>query len=27
MIAPTLLTGVTTEMDIMKNEIFGPIFP
>lgn len=26
-IAPTLLTGVTTEMDIMKNEIFGPIFP
>ena len=26
-IAPTLLTGVTTEMDIMKNEIFGPILP
>lgn len=26
-IAPTLVTGVTTEMDIMKNEIFGPILP
>jgi coniferyl-aldehyde dehydrogenase len=26
-IAPTLLTGVTTEMEIMKNEIFGPILP
>ena len=26
-IAPTLVTGVTTEMDIMKNEIFGPVLP
>ena len=26
-IAPTIITGVTTEMDIMKNEIFGPILP
>lgn len=26
-IAPTLLTGVSTDMDIMKNEIFGPILP
>ncbi|MFC6167351.1 coniferyl aldehyde dehydrogenase [Acinetobacter terrestris] len=26
-IAPTLLTGVTTEMRIMKEEIFGPILP
>ncbi|ENU18388.1 MAG: coniferyl aldehyde dehydrogenase [Acinetobacter bohemicus] len=26
-IAPTLLTGVTTDMQIMKEEIFGPILP
>ena len=26
-IAPTLVTGVTTDMEIMKNEIFGPILP
>lgn len=26
-IAPTLLTGVTSAMDIMKNEIFGPVLP
>ena len=26
-IVPTVLTGVTSEMDIMKNEIFGPILP
>ena len=26
-IAPTLLTGVTTEMEILKNEIFGPVLP
>lgn len=26
-VAPTLLTGVTTEMRIMKEEIFGPLLP
>lgn len=26
-ITPTILTGVTSEMEIMKNEIFGPILP
>lgn len=26
-IAPTLVTAVTTDMEIMKNEIFGPILP
>lgn len=26
-IAPTLLTGVSLDMDIMQNEIFGPILP
>lgn len=26
-IAPTLLTGITPDMDIMKNEIFGPVLP
>ena len=26
-IAPTLLTGITTDMQIMKNEIFGPVLP
>ena len=26
-IAPIILTGVTSEMDIMQNEIFGPILP
>lgn len=26
-IAPTLLTNVTADMDIMKNEIFGPVLP
>ena len=26
-IAPTLVTGVTTAMDIMQNEIFGPVLP
>ena len=26
-IVPTILTGVTSEMEIMKNEIFGPILP
>lgn len=26
-IAPTLVTEVTTDMDIMKNEIFGPVLP
>ena len=26
-IAPTLLTGITPNMDIMKNEIFGPVLP
>ena len=26
-IAPTVLTGVTFDMDIMQNEIFGPILP
>jgi aldehyde dehydrogenase (NAD+) len=26
-IAPTVLTGVTDEMEIMKQEIFGPILP
>ena len=26
-IAPTLLTNVTPEMDIMQNEIFGPVLP
>ena len=26
-IAPTIITGVTTDMEIMKNEIFGPILP
>ena len=26
-IAPTLVTHVTTDMDIMNNEIFGPILP
>lgn len=26
-IAPTLLTEITPDMDIMKNEIFGPILP
>ncbi|MEW9149713.1 aldehyde dehydrogenase family protein [Acinetobacter indicus] len=26
-VAPTVLTGVTTEMRIMKEEIFGPLLP
>ncbi|WP_104500403.1 coniferyl aldehyde dehydrogenase [Acinetobacter indicus] len=26
-VAPTVLTGVTTEMHIMKEEIFGPLLP
>lgn len=26
-IAPTILTGVTEEMDIMQEEIFGPLWP
>lgn len=26
-IAPTILTNVTPDMDIMKNEIFGPLLP
>lgn len=26
-IVPTILTGVTSDMEIMKNEIFGPILP
>ncbi|NHB56543.1 coniferyl aldehyde dehydrogenase [Acinetobacter shaoyimingii] len=26
-IAPTLVTGVTADMEIMKNEIFGPVLP
>lgn len=26
-VAPTVLTGVTTEMRIMKEEIFGPVLP
>lgn len=26
-IAPTLLTGITADMQIMKNEIFGPVLP
>ena len=26
-IAPTLLTNVTADMEIMKNEIFGPVLP
>ena len=26
-IAPTLLTGVTPDMQILQNEIFGPILP
>ncbi len=26
-IPPTLVTGVTTAMDIMQNEIFGPVLP
>ncbi|WP_104490467.1 coniferyl aldehyde dehydrogenase [Acinetobacter indicus] len=26
-VAPTILTGVTTEMHIMKEEIFGPLLP
>ena len=26
-IAPTLLTGITPDMEIMKNEIFGPVLP